>query len=167
MKISFTLNGVGVQVDCPPFKSLLEVLRSDFRLRGTKQGCRDGDCGGCLVFLAGHLVNSCLTPAFRVDGKRVLTIEGFVKTREYADIEKAFLSKDILYCGFCTPSLVMAVESLLLSKSNPDRKDVEEYLTGNLCYYSGSHQIIDAVLAARDLRRKRRDGKKGRSNTNL
>jgi aerobic-type carbon monoxide dehydrogenase small subunit (CoxS/CutS family) len=163
MKVFFVLNGERVSVDCHPLRSLLEVLRLDFRLKGTKRGCGSGECGNCLVFLDGLLVNACLLPAFRIEGKRVTTIEGFVKTREYLDIEKAFLARDILSCGFCTPSLIMAVEALLSKRSSPTEKEIAAFLAGNLCSYSGSLQIIKAVGAAAEARRRRGDARRHRT----
>lgn len=167
MKIAFELNGVSVTVECHPLKSLLDILRQDFRLKGTKEGCGSGECGNCLVFMDAALVNACLLPAFRLEGKRIMSIEGFVKTREYADIEKAFLAGDILTCGFCTPSLILAVESLLQKRSAPGRKEITAYLAENLCLYAGSGRIVEAVQAAAALRRKRRDGKKSRFGARL
>jgi aerobic-type carbon monoxide dehydrogenase small subunit (CoxS/CutS family) len=167
VKTSFFLNSVAVTVDCHPLTPLLEILRTGFRLKGTKEGCASGECGTCLVFMDSSLVNSCLVPAFRLEDKQIMTIEGFVKTKGYADIEKAFLSGDILYCGFCTPSLVLAVESLLQKRAAPKRKEIAAYLADNLCLYAGSSRIIEAVMLAAALRRKRRDGKKLRSGTRL
>jgi len=167
MTVEFFLNDEPVTLDCHPLKPLLEILRGDFRLKGTKQGCGNGECGTCLVFLDSLLVNSCLLPAFRLHNRRVTTIEGFVKTREYQDIEKAFLSRDILYCGNCTPSLVLAVESLLQKRANPTATEIELYLADHLCLYAGSGQITEAVGLAADLRRKRKDGKKPRSGARL
>jgi carbon-monoxide dehydrogenase small subunit len=167
VKIAFHLNGVPVTVECHPLRPLLEILRTDFRLKGTKQGCGNGECGSCLVFMDASLVNACLLPAFRLEGKRIVSIEGFVKTREYADIEKAFLEGDILYCGFCTPSLILAVESLLQKRSAPSDREINAYLADNLCLYAGSGRIVEAVSRAAALRRKRRDGKKTRSGSRV
>ncbi|MBN2354088.1 MAG: (2Fe-2S)-binding protein [Spirochaetales bacterium] len=156
MKARFILNGERVAVSCHPLRPLIEVLRSDFRLKGTKGGCGAGECGNCLVFLDELLVNSCLLPVYRLEGKRVTTIEGFVKTREYLDIEKAFLARDILSCGLCTPSLILAVEALLARRSSPTEKEIAAFLEGNLCSYSGSLQIIKAVSLAAETRKRRR-----------
>ncbi len=163
MIVGFILNGERVSLDCDPLRPLLELLRVDFRLKGTKQGCGVGECGNCLVFLDGLLVNACLVPAFSVDGKRVTTIEGFVKTREYLDIEKAFLARDVLACGFCTPSLILAVEALLAKRSKPTKRDIAVFLEGSLCSYSGSRSIVEAVILAAEARRKRGDGKRLRT----
>jgi carbon-monoxide dehydrogenase small subunit len=163
MSIDFFLNGERVRLDCHPLRPLLDVLRADFRLKGTKQGCGEGQCGNCLVFLDDLLVNACLVPAFRLEGKRVLTIEGFVKTKEYLDIEKAFLTRDALTCGFCSPALVMAIEALLAKRADPTEKEIAAFLAGTLCASSGSGRIVDAVRLAAELRRKRGDGKKLRT----
>jgi carbon-monoxide dehydrogenase small subunit len=165
MNIAFHLNGERVELDCHPLRPLLDVIRIVFRLKGTKQGCGEGACGSCRVFLDGLLVNACLVPAFRLEGKRVTTIEGFVKSKEYADIEKAFLARDVMACGFCAPSLVLAVEALLAKRANPTEKEIADSLAGSICSAVGAGQIIQAVSLATETRRKRGDGKRSRTDT--
>ena len=155
MRVNFFLNSEKVSLECSPLRSLLEIIRYDFRLRNTKEGCLKGECGSCLVFVDNLLINSCLKPAYQLEGKRVLTIEGFVKTKEYQDIEKAFLAKDLFSCSFCTPSLILATESLLINRPEATASEIEEYLSGYLCHFSSSQNLLDAITLAASQRRKR------------
>jgi aerobic carbon-monoxide dehydrogenase small subunit len=159
MKITFNLNGKETTLDSPPLKSLLDILRKDLGLTGTKCGCHKGECNSCLVFYNEMLVNSCLVPAFRLNGTKVVTIEGFTQTKEYQTIEKAFLKMNITGCGFCIPGLILATEALLTDKPHPTRDEVTENLSAFLCLCSGYQQVVDAVLYVSELRRKKKGEK--------
>ena len=159
MKINFILNGIETQIDCSPVKDLLAILRENFNLTGTKCGCKKGECNSCLVFFNEKLVNSCLVPAFRLAGNRIITIEGFAQSREYQTIEKAFLRLNVGTCGFCTPSLVLATEALLSNKSHPTRKDIEENILPFLCLCSGYQQVVSAIQHVAELRSKKKSEK--------
>lgn len=148
MKIRFVLNHKEVEIDVDPLKRLLDVLREDFALKGVKEGCGEGECGACAVLVNGKLMNSCLIPVAQVDGKEVLTIEGYKNTKKYKIIEEAFLEAGAVQCGFCTPGMVMAIEALLSQNPSPEESDVREALSGNLCRCTGYNMIVDAVLLA-------------------
>lgn len=148
MKIRFVLNHKEVEIDVDPLKRLLDVLREDFALKGVKEGCGEGECGACAVLVNGKLMNSCLIPVAQVDGKEVLTIEGYKNTKKYKIIEEAFLEAGAVQCGFCTPGMVMAIEALLSQNPSPEESDVREALSGNLCRCTGYDMIVDAVLLA-------------------
>ncbi len=163
MKISFMLNGKETVLDTPPLTTLLRILRDNLGLKGTKCGCQEGECNSCLVFLNEMPVNSCLVPAFRVNGGSVVTIEGFSQTREYQSIEKAFVKLNIMGCGFCTPSLILATESLLSGKPHATRDEIIENLSSYFCLCTGYHQVVDAIQNASELRRKRKNEKKSSS----
>ncbi|RPJ03291.1 MAG: (2Fe-2S)-binding protein [Spirochaetaceae bacterium] len=163
MTVEFMLDEEPVSIDVHPMETLLEILRTHLGRTATRQGCGRGECGSCQVFMDDMLVNACLVPAFRLEGKIIQTIEGFSRTKDYLDIEKAFLAKNITQCGFCVPSLVLSAQAILQAKSAPMKHEVEDFLAGNFCLYSGLHQVADAIIYAAQLRRKRRDGKKGRT----
>ena len=148
MKIRFVLNHKKVEIDVDPLKRLLDVLREDFALKGVKEGCGEGECGACAVLVNGKLMNSCLVPVAQVDGKEVLTVEGYKNTEKYKIIEEAFLEAGAVQCGFCTPGMVMAIEALLSRNPSPEESDVREALSGNLCRCTGYNMIMDAVLLA-------------------
>jgi len=148
VKIRFVLNHKKVEIDVDPLKRLLDVLREDFALKGVKEGCGEGECGACAVLINGKLMNSCLVPVAQVDGKEVLTIEGYKNTKKYKIIEEAFLEAGAVQCGFCTPGMVMAIEALLSRNPSPKESDVREALSGNLCRCTGYNMIINAVLLA-------------------
>lgn len=145
MKINFTLNHNAVSCETTYSKRLLDVIREDFDLTGTKEGCAEGECGACLVFLDDVLVNSCLVPMANVVDKEVITIEAFSKTKPYQNIEKAFVKTGAVQCGFCTPGMVMAIHELLRKNPSPTVEEVKEGLSGNLCRCTGYQSIFEAV----------------------
>lgn len=145
MKINFTLNHESVSCDTTYSKRLLDVIREDFDLTGTKEGCAEGECGACLVFLDDVLVNSCLVPMANVVDKEVITIEAFAKTKPYKSIEAAFVKAGAVQCGFCTPGMVMAIHELLRKNPKPSVEEVKEGLSGNLCRCTGYQSIFEAV----------------------
>jgi carbon-monoxide dehydrogenase small subunit len=135
----FVLNGKSVSVNAPPLKRLLDVLREDCRLTGTKEGCGEGECGACTVLIDGKAVNACLVPFAHVRGARVTTIEG-LKGR--ASLQRAFVTAGGAQCGICTPGFVMAAAAL---GPNPSREDVRLALAGNLCRCTGYGGIYRAI----------------------
>ncbi|MBN2444653.1 MAG: 2Fe-2S iron-sulfur cluster binding domain-containing protein [Spirochaetales bacterium] len=148
MKVTFTLNGKKTTIDVSPEKRLIDILRQDLGLCGTKKGCEQGECGGCLVFLNDNLVNSCLFPAFRLPDKEVITIEGYIQTKEYTIIEEAFMKKGITLCGFCAPGIVLSIANLLNHTRTylPTHEEITNALSGHLCRCNGFLTLIDVVL---------------------
>jgi len=145
MKIKFKLNHKDVVAETTLTKRLLDVVREDFDLTGTKEGCAEGECGACLVYVDNVLVNSCLVPMANVVDKHVITIEAFALTPEYKKIEQSFINAGAVQCGYCTPGMVMAVHELLKKNASPTLEDVKEGLSGNLCRCTGYQSIFEAV----------------------
>lgn len=143
--VEFVLNGESVLIKTALSRRLLDVLREDFALTGTKEGCGEGECGACVVFLDGELVNSCLLPMHAVMHKDVLTIEGLAQTEHYHIIEEAFVTSGAVQCGFCTPGMVMATEYLLRKYKAPTEAQIKEGLSGNICRCTGYQTILEAV----------------------
>lgn len=147
--VSFTLNGSPVTVLVDSHKSLLDILRGSLCLTGTKEGCGEGECGACTVLVDGLAVNSCLYPAFEVDGKSVWTIEGLTGNKnELSPIQTAFVERGAIQCGFCTPGMILSAKALLDSNPDPSEEEIREALAGNLCRCTGYVQIIEAVKKA-------------------
>ncbi len=147
-KIEFMLNRAPVVFDGDPARRLLDVIRLDFGLTGTKEGCGEGECGACSVLIDHKVVNACLCPVVNAAGQEVMTIEGFRTTERYAVIEHSFLEEGAVQCGFCTPGMVMAAESLLAACPHPTAAEVRIGLSGNLCRCTGYNMIVKAVLRA-------------------
>lgn len=151
--ISLTVNGLPKVVETLPMKRLLDVLREDLELTGTKEGCGEGECGACSVIMDGALVNSCLVPALHASGTAVRTVEGLSAGGSLHPIQEAFAACGGAQCGICTPGMIMASLSLLERNPHPTRKQVREALAGNLCRCTGYQKIIDAVHHASSLER--------------
>ena len=148
MQITFTLNENEVSVDVAPMARLLDVLREDLRITGTKEGCGEGECGACTVLVDGRAVNSCLIPAIQLQGATVRTVEGLARDARLHPIQEAFLKHGAAQCGICTPGFLMAAAELLAREPHPDRAQVREALAGNLCRCTGYQKIVDAVAEA-------------------
>ena len=146
--LSMTVNGRGVQVTAHPMTRLLDVLRRQLHLTGTKEGCGEGECGACAVLLDGDLVNSCLTPVLQAEGATVTTIEGLGEGDRLHAVQESFVAEGGAQCGICTPGMVMAAVSLLRHQANPDDEAVRTALAGNLCRCTGYTKIFAAVRAA-------------------
>jgi aerobic carbon-monoxide dehydrogenase small subunit len=146
--INFYLNGEQVEVYADPVKSLLHLLRDDFGLTGTKEGCGQGECGACTVLLDGLAVNSCLIPIGKIAGRTVVTIEALSRDGQPDPVQVAFVEKGAVQCGFCTPGMVMSAHALLKQNPNPSSEEVKEAISGNLCRCTGYKQIEEAVLDA-------------------
>lgn len=147
-RIEFTLNGVGTSVDTDPRRPLVEVLRDDLGLTGTKIGCSSGHCGACSVIVDGEVVESCTTPMRKVAGRKVTTIEGIGSVDNPHPIQKAFVEAGAVQCGFCTPGMVVSAKALLDATPNPSPDQIVETFSRNLCRCTGYVKIIDAVLKA-------------------
>lgn len=148
MILSFAVNGKTVTVEAHPMRRLLDVLREDLELPGTKEGCGEGECGACAVLLEGRLVNSCLVPIFQVAGRAVETIEGVALSGEPDGLQRAFLDEGAVQCGFCTPGMVMASRALLKENPSPRREEIRNSLAGNLCRCTGYESVLRAVERA-------------------
>ena len=148
--LELTVNGARRRVRVPPMKRLLDVLRDECGLTGTKEGCGEGECGACTVLLDGRAVNSCLVPAIHADRARVLTVEGLARGPRLSALQRAFVELGGAQCGICTPGmLVSAWELIARSKRRvPSEGEVREALAGNLCRCTGYQKIVDAVRAA-------------------
>ncbi|MGC9384106.1 MAG: (2Fe-2S)-binding protein [Kosmotogaceae bacterium] len=144
MNITFRLNGDEITTDVKSNRRALDFIREDLGLAGTKEGCGEGECGACTIIVDGKAVNSCLMFAVEFDGKDVLTIEGIGK-KELDEIQKAFVDKNGIQCGFCTPGMIMSIKALLDKNSEPDEEEIKTALEGNLCRCTGYYKIIEAV----------------------
>jgi aerobic carbon-monoxide dehydrogenase small subunit len=146
--IQFTINGVSRSVQAPPMKRLLDVLREDLLLAGTKEGCGEGECGSCSVRMNGELVNSCLVPAIQAQGAEIQTVEGLAQNGALHPVQQAFLNCGGAQCGICTPGMLMAAVQLIEHNSHPSLAEIREGLAGNLCRCTGFMRIFESVLAA-------------------
>jgi len=146
-KVEFTINDEHLELEIESHKTLLEVLREDLGLTGTKEGCGLGGCGACTVLIEGLPALSCLTLALEVKNKRITTIEGLMTGDELDPIQSSFVEHGAIQCGFCTPGVIMSVKGLLGQNPHPDRKEIKEAVSGNLCRCTGYKKIIDAVEA--------------------
>jgi len=148
MQLEVTVNGQARSVRVHPMARLLDVLREDLGLPGTKEGCGEGECGACSVIMDGRLVNSCLVPAVQAQGADLLTIEGLARNGELSGLQRAFLACNGAQCGFCTPGMVLAAEDLLSRCAHPSEAEIRAGLAGNICRCTGYVKIVDAVQAA-------------------
>jgi carbon-monoxide dehydrogenase small subunit len=146
--VSFTVNGEVKRLRVHPMERLLDVLRNELGLTGTKEGCGEGECGSCSVLLDGLLVNSCLVPVAQAEGSNVVTIEGIAAHSFLRPLQKAFLECGGAQCGICTPGMILAAVHLLEKKPEPTQAEIREGLAGNLCRCTGYMQIFEAVTKA-------------------
>jgi carbon-monoxide dehydrogenase small subunit len=148
IRLHLTVNETMVEVETAPNRRLLDILRDDLDLTGTKEGCGIGECGACTVLMDGKAVNACLVIAPQADGKEILTVEGLAKDGKLHPLQQAFLENFAFQCGFCTPGMLLAAKALLDRNSNPSRDEIREGLAGVLCRCTGYVQIFEAVEAA-------------------
>ena len=145
IEISLTVNGEPVSASVLPRTHLVDFLREELGLTGAHLGCEHGVCGACTVRLDGEIVRGCLVLAVQADGGVVQTIEGMSDTGEIADLQQAFIDRNALQCGFCTPGMLIAAQDLLRHGGVPSREEIREHLSGNYCRCTGYHAIVDAV----------------------
>jgi aerobic-type carbon monoxide dehydrogenase small subunit (CoxS/CutS family) len=151
--ISFTLNGEAAEIAFAPHKTLLEVLREDLALTGTKHGCELGECGTCAILVDGRAILSCLMLGLDAEGREVKTIEGMAQGAELHPLQDTFADLGAAQCGYCSPGFLLVAEELLKKKPNPTRSEIQEALSGNLCRCTGYIKIYEAVeLAAARMR---------------
>ncbi|MGH7529593.1 MAG: (2Fe-2S)-binding protein [Gemmatimonadales bacterium] len=149
MTIRFTVNGKQTSIDVAGSRRLLDVLREDLGLTGTKEGCGEGECGACSVLIDGQLVDSCLVAVGQVEGREVTTVEGLARDGRLSPLQQAFIERGAAQCGICTPGILVAAHALLAENPAPTEEEVRTGLAGNLCRCTGYTKIIDAVLACR------------------
>ena len=149
--ISLTVNNTPCTLAVPPMKRLLDVLREDLGLTGTKEGCGEGECGACAVLLDGELVNSCLIPALQAANTTLITIEGLADQTRLHPIQQCFLEKGGAQCGICTPGMILATHHLLDKHPHPTMEQIQEGLAGNLCRCTGYMRIFESVQQAAKL----------------
>lgn len=146
--IRLKVNGSDYALEVPAHKTLLQVLREDLDLMGTKEGCGEGECGACTVLVNGRPVTSCLMLAAQADGKEITTIEGLAAGGELHPLQKAFIEHGAVQCGYCSPGMILSAKALLDENPHPTEAEVREALAGNLCRCTGYKKIVQAVLAA-------------------
>ena len=146
--VSLNVNGRDVKLRVYPMERLLDVLRNELGLMGTKEGCGEGECGSCSILMDGGLVNSCLIPVLQADDSTIITIEGLAPDGRLSTLQKAFLDCGGAQCGICTPGMLVAAHHLLSKQPNPSLDEVREGLSGNLCRCTGYVQIFEAVMEA-------------------
>jgi len=148
ISLSFTVNGESKTVEAFPLSRLLDVLREQLQLSGTKEGCGEGECGACTVVLNGEIVNSCLVPMAQVEGAQIRTIEGVAMGDDLHAVQQAFIEHGGAQCGICTPGMVLAAVDLLSRNPNPTEDDIRTGLAGNLCRCTGYMKIFESVVRA-------------------
>lgn len=148
VSVTCRVNGQATEFSAHPMARLLDVLREELHLTGTKEGCGEGECGACAVLVDGRLVNSCLVPALHADGSDITTIEGVADGDRLHAVQQAFLAHGGAQCGICTPGMVLAAVALLERVPNPSEAQVREGLAGNLCRCTGYMRIFEAVVSA-------------------
>lgn len=143
--ITFTLNGEETEVFVEPDRALVDVIRDDLRLKGTKIGCRAGDCGACTVIMNGLAVNSCLIPVAKASGCDIQTVEGVADGAKLHPVQQAMVDNGAVQCGFCFSGMVMSAKALLDANPNPTREEIRTAISGNLCRCTGYKKIQDAI----------------------
>ena len=148
VKVKIKVNGTDCEVMVLPYARLIDVLRNELMLTGTKEGCGVGECGACTVIADGKNINACLALAVQMDGREIVTIEGLANDEKLHPIQEAFIECSALQCGFCTPGLIMSTKVLLDEVKNPTREEIKTAISGNLCRCTGYEQVIQAVETA-------------------
>lgn len=149
-KIELVINGKKCELFVKPNETLLDVLRKNLNLKGTKEGCGVGVCGSCTVLMDKKPISSCLTLAVQANGKEILTIEGLMEEEKLHPLQESFLENYAFQCGFCTSGMIMTAKSLLDEKPDPSEEEIREYMSGNICRCTGYKNIIKAIKDVRD-----------------
>lgn len=147
-RVSFRINGKDIKLDVGPEATLLDVLREQLDLTGTKKGCDAGDCGACTVIMDGMAILSCLTPVLQAAQKEIVTIEGLAPGGKLHSLQEAFMECGAVQCGFCTPGMLLSAKALLDQNPSPTREEVRMSISGNLCRCTGYKKIVDAIMLA-------------------
>jgi len=146
-RLEFTVNGEQTVVFVEPWRTLLEVLRDELRLKGVKSGCSSGACGACTVLIDGRAVKSCLVLALQTEGRDILTVEGLASGSTLHPLQQSFIDHFAVQCGYCSPGMMLSAKALLDENPDPTEDEVREGLRGNLCRCTGYKKIVEAVLA--------------------
>jgi len=154
-EIVLKVNGTNYHLSIEPRRTLVEVLRENLGLTGTKKSCNEGDCGACTVLMDGRPVASCLVLAMDAQGKEILTIEGLSEGEKLHPIQEAFLKYGAIQCGFCTPGMVMSAKAFLDENPEPTTSEVRKAISGNLCRCTGYQHIVDSIMAASKMMQKK------------
>jgi carbon-monoxide dehydrogenase small subunit len=156
-KIKIKVNGEWNELTVPNQKTLLEVIREDLHLTGTKKICDTGECGGCTVIMDGMVVNSCIVLAVDANGKEIVTIEGLAPIGKLQPIQEEFIARGAIQCGFCTPGMILSAKALLDQNPNPTEFEVKKAISGNFCRCTGYVRIVNAILSAAERLRSEND----------
>ncbi len=156
MKVRMRVNGNQVEREIPADRLLVDFIREDLGLMGTKKGCEEGECGACTLIMNGKSVASCLIPAFKADGAEILTVEGLADDAQLHPLQQAFLEEGAVQCGYCTAGMLLSAKALLDENPNPTVQEVKKGLSGNLCRCTGYTKIIRAVQMASEKMQKER-----------
>jgi len=148
--IQLKVNSVIYELKIDPARTLLQVIREDLRLTGTKSGCERGECGACTVLIDGQAVNSCLFPVIEGEGKEILTIEGLARNGQLHPLQEKFIELGAIQCGFCTPGMILTAKALLYRIPHPTEGEVRREIAGNYCRCTGYDKIVEAIIAAAD-----------------
>jgi len=148
LKVSFVLNGEEIRIETPADRRVVDILREDLHLTGTKEGCGTGECGACTILVDGESRLSCLMVAAQLEGRKVTTIEGLAEGERLHPVQQAFVDLGAVQCGFCTPGMILTAVDLLQKNPDPTRLEIREGISGNLCRCTGYQKIVDAVEAA-------------------
>jgi carbon-monoxide dehydrogenase small subunit len=145
LRISCNINGDKKTFEVYPMTRLLDVLRLEAGLTGTKEGCSEGECGACAVIIDNEIVNACLVPVIQVEGAEIFTVEGLAQGRSLSKIQESFLEKGGAQCGFCTPGMLMSAKALLDKNPSPSRDEIRLYMSGNLCRCGSYEEVVEAI----------------------
>lgn len=151
LKIAVNVNGIRHELEVEPIMRLIDLLRDELGLMGTKEACGKGECGACTVIMDGKTVNSCLVLAWQADGKEITTIEGVGTAEQLHPIQEAFIKNGAVQCGYCTPGMVLSAKALLDEKPNPTEEEIRRGISGNLCRCTGYQKIVAAVQDAAEM----------------
>ena len=146
-RISLNVNGESYEVEVEPWDRLSEVLRDKLNLTGTKRGCDYGGCGCCTVIMNGHAIYSCMFPAPRAEGKKIITIEGLSNGDQLDPLQQSFIDHGGVQCGYCTPGIIMSAKALLLHNPTPTEEEVRKAIAGNICRCTGYVKVVEAILS--------------------
>lgn len=161
MKVRMKVNGKWVEREAQPDRMLLDFIREELGLTGTKKGCEEGECGACTIILDGKAVLACLIPVLKVDGSEILTVEGLAERDGLHPLQQAFWEKGAVQCGYCTPGMLLSAKAFLDENPDPGIEEVKEAISGNLCRCTGYSKIIEAIMVAKERIYERTDQTEG------